>query len=59
MDNVIGAFTAVATAIVGLAIISVIVSRNSDTKGVVSAVGNVYTSALGIAVSPVSQARPY
>lgn len=44
----------VATAIVGLAIIAVLVSKNANTSGVISAGGSAFTSAIGAAVSPVT-----
>lgn len=41
-------------AIIGVAVIAVIVSKNANTTGVVSASGNAFTSALGCALSPVT-----
>ena len=41
------------TAIVGVAIIAVIVSRNSNTTGVISSASDAFTSALRVAVSPI------
>lgn len=43
----------VATAIVGVAIIAVLVSKRSATVEVIGAIGNAYTSALKEAVSPI------
>lgn len=59
MGNVIGAFTSVATAIVGLAILAVLVSRNSNTVGVTNSIGNVFTSSLRTAVSPITSSGNY
>lgn len=42
------------TAIVGVAIIAVLVSRNSQTANVIAAGGNAFSQALGVAVSPVT-----
>lgn len=44
----------VATAIVGLAIIAVLVSKNANTAGVVQAGGSAFTSSIAAAVSPVT-----
>lgn len=53
--NGIGAEVAtIATAIVGVAILAVLVSRNSQTAGVIQAAASGFSNALGVAVSPVS-----
>ena len=44
----------IATAIVGVAIIAVLVSRNANTAGVIGAAGSAFSQALGVAVSPVT-----
>jgi hypothetical protein len=44
----------VLTAIVGVAIIAVLVSKNANTSGVLSAGGSAFSKILGAAVSPVS-----
>ena len=44
----------VLTAIVGVAIIAVLVSRNSNTAGVIQAGGSAFSNALAVAVSPVT-----
>ncbi len=44
----------IGTAIVGVAIISVLVSRNAQTPQVINAAGNAFSNALGVAVSPVT-----
>lgn len=44
----------IATAIVGVAILAVLVSRNSNTVGVISAAGSAFSGALSVAVSPVT-----
>lgn len=54
MNNVTGGIFAVATAIVGVAIVAVIVSRNSQTPSVISAATEGFASILKVAVSPVS-----
>ena len=44
----------IASLIVGVAIVAVLVSRNSNTANVISAGGNAFASALGTAISPVT-----
>ncbi len=44
----------IATAIVGLAIVSVLVSKNANTSQVIGASGSAFSGALGVAVSPVT-----
>lgn len=47
----------VATAIVGVAIIAVIVSKNSATVDVIKATGGAFSDALKVAVSPITVGR--
>lgn len=49
-----GTVSVVALAIVGVASLAVIVSKNANTAGVITASGNAFTNALGVAVSPVT-----
>ena len=49
-----GTLSAVALGIIGIATLAVVVSRNSNTVGVVNATGNAFTNALGVALSPVT-----
>ena len=44
----------IGTAIVGVAILSVLVSRKSNTAGVIQAAGSAFGNSLGVAESPVS-----
>jgi len=44
----------IATAIVGVAILAVLVSSKSNTTGVLQAAGSAFSNALGVAVSPVT-----
>lgn len=46
--------TTVALAITGVAILAVLVSRNSQTPQVIQAAGSAYSNALGVAISPVT-----
>lgn len=56
-DSIISSGVAILTAIVGLAIISVVLSKNSNVggpTGVIAAAGSAFQTILGKAVSPVS-----
>lgn len=44
----------IALAIVGLGVVSVLVSRNANTAGVLQAGGSAFGNALGVAQSPVT-----
>ena len=48
------AMVAIATAIVGVAIVALIVSSKSNTVGVIQNAGSAFTNAIGVAVSPVT-----
>lgn len=52
-DQVISAVVTIATAIVGVAVLSVIVSRQSNTSGVITAGGDAFANALKAATSPI------
>ena len=54
MDNFWTGLVAIATAIVGVAVVAVLVSRNSQTPMVIGAAGQSFAQALGAAVSPVT-----
>ena len=54
MNSGITAIVGVATAIVGVAVLAVLVSKNADTANVIGAGGQAFTSALQAAVSPVT-----
>lgn len=56
MNQVTEAATTIGIAIIGVAILAVIVSRNSNTVGVIGALGRNFSSALGVAISPVTGA---
>lgn len=44
----------IATAIVGLGIVAVLVSKNAQTPAVIQSAGSAFNNALGIAESPVT-----
>lgn len=53
-DQLIASVVTVLTAIVGVAIIAVLVSKQANTSGVITAGGNAFSTALGTAVSPIT-----
>jgi membrane DNA delivery protein len=54
MSNAVSGIIAVLTAIVGVAIVAVIVSDSANTAGVLTAGGNAFATSLKAAVSPVT-----
>jgi hypothetical protein len=56
MNEAVAQIAAVALAIVGVASLAVLVSKNANTSGVISASGQAFSQALGVAVSPVTGA---
>lgn len=54
MSQLTEAVVTILTAIVGVAILSVLVSRKSDTAGVIGAAGRAFGNSLGIATAPVT-----
>jgi PRD1 phage membrane DNA delivery len=53
-DSLITSVVTVLTAIVGVAIIATLVSKNANTAGVLTAGGSAFSNALGTALSPVT-----
>lgn len=53
-EQLVSSVTTVLLAIVGVAIIAVLVSRNANTTGVISAGGSAFSQDLGTALSPVT-----
>lgn len=53
-DQLISSVVTVASAIVGLAIIAVLVSKNANTSNVIGASGNAFSGALSAAEAPVT-----
>ena len=54
MSQLTEAMVTIFTAIVGVAILSVLVSSKSQTPQVLQAFGSMFSNALGVATSPVS-----
>ena len=59
MDDFEKAFAAVFGAIIGVAIVAVLVSQNSNTANVITAGGSALTGLLRVAVSPVTGGTQY
>ena len=53
-DHIVTSFVTVLTAIIGVAIIAVLVSQASNTAGVIAAGGSAFTNILAAAESPVT-----
>lgn len=53
-DNIISGIVTVMTAIIGVAILAVIVSKNSNTSGVISSAGSAFAGALSAATAPIT-----
>ena len=53
-DQLITSVVTVLTAIIGVAIIATLVSKNANTSAVIQAGGSAFSSALGTALSPVT-----
>lgn len=53
-DQLITSVVTVLTALVGVAFIAVLVSKNANTSGVIGAAGSGFSQSLGAALSPVT-----
>ena len=53
-DQLIGGVVTVATAIIGVAIIAVLVGSNAQTSQVIQSAGQAFSGALGAAEAPVT-----
>jgi hypothetical protein len=54
MNQIWGGIVTVLTAIIGVAILATLVSKNANTSGVLTAGGNAFSGILGTALSPVT-----
>lgn len=57
MNQATETLVTIATAIVGVAILALLVSRKSNTVGVIQAAGSAFSNMLGVATSPVTGAN--
>ena len=53
MEGITEKVATIAIAIIGVATLAVLVSRNSNTSGVINAGGNAFVNALNAATAPV------
>lgn len=53
-DRIVSSIVTVLTAIIGIAILAVLVSKNAQTPQVISSAGKAFTSAIQAAVSPIN-----
>lgn len=53
-DQLFNSLVAIATAIIGVAILAVLVSKNANTSGVITSAGNAFAADLGAATAPVT-----
>lgn len=53
-DQLFTSIVSIATAVVGVAILATIVSKNSNTAGVITAASSGFSGILGTALSPVT-----
>ena len=53
-EQIVSSVTAILTAIVGLAILAVLVSKNANTSQVITSGGNAFSGGILAAVSPVT-----
>lgn len=54
MDRLTESVVTIAVAIIGLATLAVLVSRNANTSGVIGAAGKAFSGSLGVAISPIT-----
>lgn len=54
MNNFMGQLVVVLTAIIGVAMVAVLVSKNAQTPQVINSAGGALSQFLGVAVSPVT-----
>jgi hypothetical protein len=54
MDNLVNGAVSIAIAIVGIALLAVLVSKNANTSGVLQSAGGAFSQALQAAEGPVS-----
>jgi hypothetical protein len=54
LDKITSEFVGLGTAIIGLALIAVILSKKADTAGVLKSLGDALSADIGAAVKPVT-----
>lgn len=58
MNNILSDITSIALAIVGVAVLAVLVSRNANTTGVINSSSSAFNTALATAAGPVTGYSP-
>ena len=58
MNEAMSGIITIATAVIGVAILAVLVSKNANTAAVIGAGGNAFSNILQSAVSPVTSQMP-
>lgn len=53
MDDMVKAMVTILTAVIGVAIVATLVSKKSNTAGVLNAGGNAFSNILNSALSPI------
>jgi hypothetical protein len=53
-DELVTSIVTILTAVIGVAILAVLVSRNAQTGQVIQAAGQSFGSVLGVALSPIT-----
>lgn len=53
MDEMVKAMVTILTAVIGVAIVATLVSKRSNTAGVLSAGGNAFSNILNSALAPI------
>jgi hypothetical protein len=54
MNGILGSMTTILMAIIGVAILAVLVSKNSNTTAVLQAGSSAFSGSLGTALSPIT-----
>lgn len=58
MNSFVEGISTIALAVVGLAVVAVIVSRNSNAGGIIQAGASGLANNIGVAISPVTGSSP-
>jgi hypothetical protein len=54
MNGIMERLTTIAVAIIGVAMLAALVSKNANTSGVIKAAGDAFSGSLGVALGPVT-----
>ncbi len=58
MNSFMEGLTTIALAVVGLAVLAIIISRKSNTAGVIQSAASGLANNIGVAISPVTGSSP-